>query len=65
MELEKLEVEDKEIHDALSLVCSQNGMSMEQLMQYCTPEFEEAVTHSLLTGKVMGLIRENAVVTVV
>ena len=65
VELEKLEVEDQEIQDALSIICSQNGMSMEQLMGYCTPEFEEAVTHSLLTGKVMGLIRENAIVTVV
>ena len=65
VELEKLEIEDKEIQDALSIICSQNGMSMEQLMGYCTPEFEEAVTHSLLTGKVMGLIRESAIVTVV
>ena len=65
VELEKLEVEDQEIKDALNIICSQNGMSLEQLMGYCTPEFEEAVTHSLLTGKVMGLIRENAIVTVV
>ena len=65
IELEKLEVEDKEIEDALNIICRQNGMSLEQLMGYCTPEFEEAVTHSLLTGKVMGIIRENAIVTVV
>ena len=65
VELEKLEVEDQEIKDALNIICSQNGMSLEQLMGYCTPEFEEAVTHSLLTGKVMGLIRESAIVTVV
>ncbi len=65
VELEKLEVEDQEIKDALNIICAQNGMSLEQLMGYCTPEFEEAVTHSLLTGKVMGLIRENAIVTVV
>ena len=64
IELEKLEVEDKEIEDALNIICRQNGMSIEQLQQYCTPEFEEAVTHSILTGKVMGLIRENATVTV-
>jgi trigger factor len=65
IELEKLEVEDKEIQDALSIICSHNGLGMEQLQQYCTPEFEEAVCHSILTGKVMGLIRENATVTVV
>lgn len=65
VELEKLEVEDQEIKDALNIICTQNGMSLEQLMGYCTPEFEEAVTHSLLTGKVMGLIRESAIVTVV
>ena len=65
IELEKLDVDDKEIEDALNIICRQNGMSMEQLMGYCTPEFEEAVTHSLLTGKVMGLIRENAIVEVV
>ena len=65
IELEKLEVDDKEIEDALNIICRQNGMTLEQLMGYCTPEFEEAVTHSLLTGKVMGLIRENAVITVV
>ena len=65
IELEKLEVEDKEIQDALNIICSHNGLGMEQLQQYCTPEFEEAVCHSILTGKVMGLIRENATVTVV
>ena len=65
IELEKLEVDDKEIEDALNIICRQNGMSIEQLMGYCNPEFEAAVTHSILTGKVMGLIRQSANVTVV
>ena len=65
IELEKLEVDDKEIEDALNIICRQNGMTIEQLMGYCNPEFEAAVTHSILTGKVMGLIRAAANVTVV
>ena len=65
VELEKLEVEDQEFNDALNIICKQNGITIEQLLGYCTPEFEEAIKKSILTGKVMGLIRENANVTVV
>ena len=65
VELEKLEVEDQEFNDALNIICKQNGITIEQLLGYCTPEFEEAIKESILTGKVMGLIRENANVTVV
>ena len=35
----------------------------DQLREYYTPEFEAAVMKSVLTGKVMQLIREAADVT--
>ena len=61
-ELEKLEPEMEEISRTLALICRQNNLTMEQLKEYYTPEFEEAVMTSVLTSKVMRLIRDAAVV---
>ena len=65
VELEKLEATQEEIGKALALICRQNGLTMEQLKDYYDAEFEAAVMKSVLTSKVMGLIREAADVTVV
>jgi len=60
VELEKLEPTQEEIGQALALICRQNQMTMEQLKQYYDAEFEQAVIRSVLTSKVMKLIRDNA-----
>ena len=39
-------------------------MTLEQIQPYYNAEFEQALIRSVLTGKVMHLIRENATVTV-
>jgi trigger factor len=65
VEIEKLEADQKEIAEALAVICRQNNMTLEQIKPYYDAEFEKAVIRSVLTGKVMSLIRENATVTVV
>ena len=65
VELEKLEPEQEEIVQALNVICRQNKLTMEQLKDYYDEEFEQAVIKSVLTGKVMRLIRDAADVTVV
>ena len=63
--LEKLEATQEEIGQAVAVVAQQNRMTVEQLKPYYNEEFEQAIIKSVLTGKVMALIRENATVTVV
>ena len=60
VELEGLEVDQDDVARALALVCRQNHMTMEQLKPYCDDEFQRAINRSVLTSKVMHLIRENA-----
>ena len=64
-ELEKLEVSQEEIGKAVALICRQNGMTVEELKPHYDAEFEQAVIKSILTGKVMDLIRDAAEITVV
>ena len=63
VELEKIEPTQQELAEALAVIARQNGLTMDQLREYYTPEFEAAVMKSVLTGKVMQLIREHADVT--
>ena len=65
VELENLKPEQEEIVQALNVICRQNKLTMEQLKDYYDEEFEQAVIKSVLTGKVMRLIRDAADVTVV
>jgi trigger factor len=62
--LEGLEASQEEIDEAVAVIARQNDMTLEQLQPYFSPEFEAAVVKSVLTGKVMSLIREHAQVTV-
>ena len=62
--LEGLEATDAEIDQALELICRQNHITMEQLKAHYDEELKNAVIGSVLTSKVMQLIRENAAVTV-
>ena len=64
-ELEKLEPETEEISQALAMICRQNNLTMDQLKECYDSEFEVAVMKSVLTGKVMRLIRDAADITVI
>ena len=63
LELEKLEPTEDEFKQALNVIAQNNGMTVEQMKPYMNPEFEAAVKRSVLTGKVMHLIRTSAVIT--
>ena len=65
VELENLEATQEEIGEAVAVVARQNNLTVEQLKPYYNAEFEQAIIRSVLTGKVMSLIRDNATVTVV
>ena len=65
VELENLTADEKEIGEALALICRQNDMTTEQLKPYYDAEFEKAVINSVLTSKVMRLIRDAADIAVV
>ena len=65
VELEGIEATKEEIGQAVAVVAQQNNLTVEQLKPYYNEEFEQAIIKSVLTGKVMALIREQATVTVV
>ncbi len=62
VELEGLEASQQDIGEALALICRENGMTIEELKPYYSPEFEQAVIGSVLTRKVMELLRREAVI---
>ena len=64
VKLEGLEATPQDISEAIAVICRQNGMTAEQLKPYYDAEFEMAVIRSVMTSKVMQLIRENAEITV-
>lgn len=65
VELEGLEATQQEIGEAVALICKQNNMTVKQIKPYYDAEFEQAVIKSVLTSKVMGLIRDAADIAVV
>lgn len=64
-ELEKLEVSQEELGEAVARICRQNHMTVEAFKPHYDAEFEKAVINSVLTGKVMRLIQDAAHITVV
>ena len=59
-DLEGLSATKEEIGEAVAVVARQNNLTVEQLKPYYDAEFEQALIRSILTGKVMQLIREHA-----
>ena len=57
---ENLEATKEEIGQAMAVIARQNNMTLEQLKPYVDAEFEAAVVRSVLTTKVMKLIRDSA-----
>ena len=65
VKLEKLDVSKEELGEAVAQICRQNGITVEELKPHYDDAFEQAVLKSVLTGKVMRLIQDAAVITVV
>jgi trigger factor len=63
-ELEHLEPSSEEISRMLAVICRQNNLTMDRLKEVYDAEFEVAVMKSILTNKVMRLIRDAADITV-
>jgi len=57
---ENMEATKEEIGQAMAIIARQNNMTLEQLKPYVDAEFEAAVVRSVLTSKVMKLIRDAA-----
>ena len=62
VDLESLEATETEMGEAMAVIARQNRLTVEQLKQYVDAEFTAAVRRSVLTSKVMQLIREAAVI---
>ena len=58
--LENMEATKEEISQAVAVIARQNNMTVEELKPYYDAEFEAAVIRSVLTSKVMKLIRDSA-----
>ena len=61
--MEQMEATEEEIGQALAVIARQNKMTLEQLKPYVDGEFQAAVVRSVLTSKVLKLIRDSAEVT--
>ena len=62
VELENLEAEAEEMNKALEVIARRNRMTVEELQPYMDEEFHKVVRKSVLTGKVMRLIRDAAII---
>lgn len=63
--LEGLTADQEDIAKALAVICRHNGITMEELKAQYDAGLEQVVINSVLTGKVMRLIRDAAEITVV
>ena len=62
VQLEGLEATQEDIGQALALIARQNNLTLDQLKEAYDAQLEQAVINSVLTSKVMGLIRDAAIV---
>ena len=62
-EMEQMAASEEEIGQAMAMIARQNRMTLEQLKPYVDAEFQAAVVRSVLTSKVMKLIRDAAEIT--
>ena len=61
--IEGLEAEEEEINKTLEAICRQNHITMDELKAQYDAALQQAVINSVLTGKVMRLIRDAAEIT--
>ena len=64
VELEGITSSEEEIQAALAMICRQNNITMDELQKHYDEEFASMVNKTILSGKVMELIRKEADVTV-
>jgi len=57
---ESMEATEEEISEMIAAIARQNNMTMEQMQPHIDGEFSVAVVRSVLTNKVMKLIRDTA-----
>ena len=62
VQLEGLEATQEDIGKALAVICRHNNITMEELKEQYDASLEQLVINSVLTGKVMRLIRDAAIV---
>ncbi len=62
VQIEALEADQEDIAKALAIICRHNNITMDQLKEQYDAALEQAVINSVLTGKVMQLIRAAAIV---
>ena len=62
VQIEGLEPDQESITQTLVAICRQNNITMDQLKEQYDAALEQAVINSVLTGKVMCLIRDAAIV---
>ena len=62
VQIEGLEADKEDIAKALAIICRHNNITMDQLKEQYDAALEQAVINSVLTGKVMQLIRAAAIV---
>ena len=60
--IEGLEPTQEEITETLVAICRQNHITMDDLKEQYDAALEQAVINSVLTGKVMRLIRDAAII---
>ena len=58
--IENLEATEADMDEAMVVIARQNRMTVDQLKQYVDAEFTAAIRRSVLTSKVMKLIRDAA-----
>ena len=62
VQIEGLEADKEDIGKALAIVARQNSITLDQLREQYDAALEQAIINSVLTGKVMQLIRAAAIV---
>ena len=62
VQIEGLSADEEDIAKALAVICKHNNITMDALKAQYDAALEQAVINSVLTGKVMRLIRDAAVV---
>lgn len=63
--LENLQADEEDIAKALAIIARRNHITLKELKEEYDASLEQAVINSVLTGKVMRLIRDAADITVV
>ena len=63
VQIEQLEADEEDIGRALAIIARRNNITMDELKEQYDAALEQAVINSVLTGKVMRLIRDAAIIT--